>query len=53
MVGGLGEPRSDEGSEVQAIIISGSAEMGLNDQLASKNVDLAEFREASLAPAAI
>ena len=31
VAGGSGQPRSDEGSEVQAIVISGSPEMGLND----------------------
>ena len=31
VAGGSGWPRSDEGLEVQAIVISGSPEMGLND----------------------
>ena len=31
MLGGSGQPRSDEGSKAQAIVISGSPEMGLND----------------------
>ena len=44
---GSGQPCSDEGSEVQAIIISSSPEMGLNDQSTLENVTLAESREAS------
>ena len=31
VAGGSDQPRLDEGSEVQAIVISGSLEMGLND----------------------
>ena len=50
---GSGQPRSDEGSEVQAIVILDSLEMGLNDQLAVENVTLAESREASPIPATI
>ena len=38
---------------MQAIVISSSPEMGLNDQLALENVALTESREAFLAPAAI
>ena len=53
MVGGSGQPRSDGGSEVQAIVISGSPEMDLNDQSALGNITLAESREASLVLAAI
>ena len=53
VVGGLGQFRSDEGSEVQTIIISGSPKMGLNDQPAPENVALAESREAFPAPATI
>ena len=53
VAGGSGQPRLDEGSEVQAIVISGSPEMGLNDQLALENITLAESREASPIPAAI
>ena len=37
---------------MQAIVISGSPEMDLNDQSAPKNVALAESREASPAPTA-
>ena len=44
---------SDEGSKVQAIVISGLPEMGLNDQSAPENVTLVESREASLVLAAI
>ena len=53
VAGGLGQPRSDEGSEVQAIVISSLPEMGLTDQLALENVTLAESREVSPAPTAI
>ena len=53
LAGGSGQPCSDEGSEVQAIVISGSLEMGLNDQPALENVTLVESREASPVPAAI
>ena len=38
---------------MQAIIISSSLEMGLNDQPAMENVTLAESREASLVPVAL
>ena len=38
---------------MQAIVISGFPEMGLNDQPASENIALAESREASLTLAAI
>ena len=31
VAGGSDQPRSDEGSEVQEIVISGSLEMGLNE----------------------
>ena len=51
--GGSGQPRLTKGSEVQAIVILGSPEMGLNDQLALENITLAESREASPVPAAI
>ena len=50
---GSGWPRSDEGSEVQAIVISGLLEMGLNDHPTLENITLAESREASLVPVAI
>ena len=53
VVGGSGRPSSDMGSEVQAIAISGSPEMGLNDQPALENITLVESREASPVPAAI
>ena len=42
-----------EVSDVQAIVITGSPEMGLNDQPASKNATLVESGEASPTPAAI
>ena len=48
-----GRSLSDEGSEVQTIIISGPPKMGLNDQPAPKNVTLAESREVFPALAAI
>ena len=38
---------------MQAIVISGSPEMSLNDQLVTGNVTLEESREASLAPASL
>ena len=44
---------SDEGSEVQVIIISNLLEKGLNNQSDPKKVTLAECREASPAPTAI
>ena len=50
---GSGQPRSDEGSEVQAIVISGLPEMGLNYQPTPKNVALAKSKEASPASATI
>ena len=53
MVEGSDRFLSDEGSEVLAIIISGSPEMGLNDQPVPENVALAEFKEVFLVPAAI
>ena len=53
MAGGSGQSRSDEGSEVHAIVISSSPEMGLNDQSAPENVALAKSREAFPAPTAI
>ena len=53
VVGGSGQPRLDECSEVQAIVISGSPKMGLNDQPALENITLVESREASPVPAAI
>ena len=53
MDGGSDQPRFDEASEVHAIVISGSLEMGLNDQSAPENVTLAKSKEASPAPAVI
>ena len=53
VVRGLGQPRSDEGSEVRAIVISSSHKIGLNDQPALENVTLVESIEASPVPAAI
>ena len=53
MAEGSDQPHLDEGSEVQAIIISGLPEMGLNEQPAPKNVTLAKSREAFPAPAVI
>ena len=47
---GSSQSRSDEGSGGgEAIVISSSPEMGLNDQSASEEVALAESREAFLA----
>ena len=48
-----GRSLSDEGSEVSTIVISGSPEMGLNDQPAPTNVTLVESREVFHALAAI
>ena len=53
VAGGSGQLFPDGGSEVQTIVISGSPEMGLNDQPALRNVTLAESKEASPVPAAI
>ena len=53
MAGGLGRSRSDEGSEVPTIVISGWLEIGLNDESASENVSLAESREVFSTPVAI
>ena len=53
VVGGSGQPCQDGGLEVQYIVISGSPEMGLNDQLALGNVTLVESKEAFPVPAAI
>ena len=47
VAGGSDQPLSDWGSEVQAIVISGSPEMGLNDKLDLGNVTLEESKEAS------
>ena len=40
VAGGSSQPCFDGGSEVQAIVISGSPEMGLNDQPGLGNVTL-------------
>ena len=53
VAGGSGHPCPDGGSEVQAIVILGSPEMGLNDQPALGNVTLAKSREASPVPTAL
>ena len=50
---GSGRPLSDEGLEVPKIVISGSPEMGLNDQSAPEKVALAESGEVFPTPAAI
>ena len=52
VAGGIGQPCPDGGSEVQAIVISGSPEMGLNNQSAMGNVTLVKSREAPPVPAA-
>ena len=49
----LHEVAEGEGPNVQAIVISGSPEMGLNDQPNLENATLVESREASLTPVAI
>ena len=46
-------PATDGDSEVRAVTISGSPEMGLNDQSAPEDVVGVESREASPIPAAI
>ena len=53
VVGESDNPRLDEGSEVRAIIISSSSEMGLNEQPTPKNVTLAESNEVFPAPSTI
>ena len=47
------EVAGGEVSDVQVIVITGSAEIGLNDQPASENAILVESGEASPTPAAI
>ena len=47
------EVAGGEGSNVQAIVISSSPKMGLNDQLTLENTTLVESGEASPTPAAI
>ena len=44
VAGGLNQPCPDGGSEVQAIVISGSHETSLNDQPTMGNVTLEESR---------
>ena len=51
--GGSDQPRLEEGSEVQAIVISGFPEIGLNEKPTLENVTLAESREASPVPTTI
>ena len=53
MAGGSGQPCPNGGSEVQAIVISGSPEMGLDYQPVLGNVTLAESRVASPVPTSI
>ena len=50
---GSSQPCSDGGSEVQAIVISGSPKMSVDDQPAMGNITLEESREASLVPVAL
>ena len=47
------EVAGEEGPNMQEIVISGSPEMGSNDQPDLENATLVEYREASLTPAAI
>ena len=53
VVDDIPEVAGGEGSDVHAIVISGSPEIGLNDQPALENATLVESREASPTPAAI
>ena len=53
VAGGSSQPCPDWGSEVQAIVISGSPETSLNDQPDMGNVTLEESREESPVPAAL
>ena len=50
---GSSQPCPDGGSKVQAIFISGSPEMSLNDQPAMGNVTFKESRGAPSVPAAL
>ena len=50
---GLSHPCSDGGWEVLAIVISGSPEMGLDDQPTMGNITLEESKEASSVPTAL
>ena len=53
VVEGSGQPCPDGGLEAQAIVISDSPEMGLNDQSGMGNVTLVESREVSPIPTAL
>ena len=53
VVRGSSQPGPDGGSEVQAIVISGSLKMSLNDQPVTRNVTMEESREASPVPATL
>ena len=53
MAGGSGRSLLDEISKVPKIVISGSPEMGLNDQSTLEKVALAESRDVFPAPVAI
>ena len=53
MADAIPEVAGGEGSDVQAIVISGFPEMGLNDKSALKNATLVELGEASPILAAI
>ena len=50
VVGGSSQPCPDGGSEMQAIVISGSPETSLNYQPVTGNVTLEESKEGSLVP---
>ena len=50
---GSSKPGPDGGSEVQAIVISGSPKMSLNDQPVTRNVTMEESKEASPVPATL
>ena len=53
MADAIPEVAGGEGSDVQAIVISSSLEMGLNDQLALEIATLVESGETSSTPATI
>ena len=53
MARGSSQPGPDGGSEVQAIVISGSPKMSLNDQSVTRNVTMEESKVASLVPTAL
>ena len=50
---GSSRPATDGDSEMQAIVILGSPEMGLNDRSGSEGVSLGELREATPIPPAL